>query len=313
MSELAFNGNGESFEVPAAATAWRVRRMKPRGAPELVYAQDGRPLSLPIDAGIEDLREAVDANGKYRLDAMNEDGRCIESVPPAYVHVAKRDDDDDEDPVGALRNTSAPASTTDETVREAMRLNTALAKSVIDRFPDMLQAASELLRAADGAGIPARETRIIDVVPTSDDAETTEPAEQPRGFDLNTIIGHVVSTLATSVLNGSVKLPGLAGIVDWRKAAALADAEAVPVPRKRDGTTRRRTSTQPAFPPIDAATLAHFTAIQAALTPEEAALARSAAAELEPAELRSWFDELAKLSVPDAVQRVRSQIAGGAS
>ena len=26
-------------------TAWRVRRLKPRGAPELVYARDGRPLT----------------------------------------------------------------------------------------------------------------------------------------------------------------------------------------------------------------------------------------------------------------------------
>ena len=44
MSELAFNANGESFEIPATVTGWRVRRMKPRGAPELVYGRDGRPL-----------------------------------------------------------------------------------------------------------------------------------------------------------------------------------------------------------------------------------------------------------------------------
>jgi len=30
MSELAFDANGESFEVPANVAAWRVRRMKPR-------------------------------------------------------------------------------------------------------------------------------------------------------------------------------------------------------------------------------------------------------------------------------------------
>jgi hypothetical protein len=38
-----------------------VRRMKPRGAPELVYGRDGRPLTVPIEAEIEDLREAVGA------------------------------------------------------------------------------------------------------------------------------------------------------------------------------------------------------------------------------------------------------------
>jgi hypothetical protein len=29
-----------------------VRRMKPRGAPELVYGRDGRPLTVPIEAEI---------------------------------------------------------------------------------------------------------------------------------------------------------------------------------------------------------------------------------------------------------------------
>jgi hypothetical protein len=57
MSELAFNANGESFEVPAAVTGWRVRRMKPRGAPELVYGRDGRPLMIPIESSLEELRE----------------------------------------------------------------------------------------------------------------------------------------------------------------------------------------------------------------------------------------------------------------
>ena len=56
MSELAFNANGDTFEVPANVTGWRVRRMKPRGAPELVYGKDGRPLTIGIEAEIEELR-----------------------------------------------------------------------------------------------------------------------------------------------------------------------------------------------------------------------------------------------------------------
>lgn len=36
MSELAFNVNGNAFDVPATVSAWRVRRLKPRGASELV-------------------------------------------------------------------------------------------------------------------------------------------------------------------------------------------------------------------------------------------------------------------------------------
>ena len=86
MSELAFNANGESFEVPATVTGWRVRRMKPRGAPELVYGQDGRPLTISVDADMDELRDAVGGVlGRYRLDPINDEGRCIDSVPPAVT------------------------------------------------------------------------------------------------------------------------------------------------------------------------------------------------------------------------------------
>ena len=67
-------------------TAWRVRRLKPRGAPELVYSRDGRPLTLPIEADLDDLHEAVTEAGKYRLDPIEDDGKVVENVPPAYIH-----------------------------------------------------------------------------------------------------------------------------------------------------------------------------------------------------------------------------------
>lgn len=75
MSELAFTVNGDTFEVPNTVSGWRVRRLKPRGAPELVYARDGRPLTLPIEADLDDLHEAVTAC-KYRLDPIGDDGKA---------------------------------------------------------------------------------------------------------------------------------------------------------------------------------------------------------------------------------------------
>ena len=48
MSDLAFNVNGEPFEAPANAAGWRVRRLKQKGAPEVVYGRDGLPLVLPL-------------------------------------------------------------------------------------------------------------------------------------------------------------------------------------------------------------------------------------------------------------------------
>jgi len=44
MFELAYNLSGEPFDVPLDATAWRVRKLKPKGAPEVVYGRDGLPL-----------------------------------------------------------------------------------------------------------------------------------------------------------------------------------------------------------------------------------------------------------------------------
>jgi hypothetical protein len=59
--------------------------------------------------------------------------------------------------------------------------------------------------------------------------------------------------------------------------------------------------------------MTHFLAIQAALTPDEANLARATAAELSPADLRTWLAELTQLSVPDAVAKVRAVLAQAAA
>ena len=56
MSELAFNITGDAFDVPELVAGWRVKRLKPRGAPELVYGSDGFPLTVPIDCDMEGLR-----------------------------------------------------------------------------------------------------------------------------------------------------------------------------------------------------------------------------------------------------------------
>jgi len=66
MSELAFNLSGEPFEVPAQATGWRVRRLKPKGAPEVVYGRSGIPLVLPIEADIATKRATRAATGSIR-------------------------------------------------------------------------------------------------------------------------------------------------------------------------------------------------------------------------------------------------------
>src|SRR5215468_10573464 len=87
MFELAYNVNGEPFEVPPTMAAWRVRKLKPKGAPEVVYGRDGLPLFLAMDADLEDLRHEAPApaDGKYRLDPVDEHNRPVLNAQSSYV------------------------------------------------------------------------------------------------------------------------------------------------------------------------------------------------------------------------------------
>jgi hypothetical protein len=60
------------------------------------------------------------------------------------------------------------------------------------------------------------------------------------------------------------------------------------------------------LPTLDAADLAHFGAVVAALTQREQVYAQALAGELSPSDLRAWISELKELSVPDAVARIRA-------
>jgi len=338
MPDLAYNINGESFELPATASGWRVRRMKPRGAPEVVYGRDGVPLVIPIESDLEELRRNVDSPGRFRLDAVDERGRSIDDIPASYVQVASLIDPPAPPVTQAMQAVAHQG--TDSIVAEAMRLNTELAKSIIDRFPEMMSAAAELLRAADGAGLPARLPRLLreatdrDDDDEDDDDDDIDPIDAPAAFDLNALVAQVVPVLVTGLMSGKVKLPGLAALFDWRKAqppdTATQEAPTNPnVKRKKkrhvdpvpadtstgeaeepaDGATTDAEVTAD-LPPLDPATMAHFLAIQSALSPDEAVLAREVAAQLDPTELRAWFDELSKLDVAEATAKIREVVSG---
>ena len=312
MSELAFSASGENFEVPASVTGWRVRRMKPRGAPELVYGRDGRPLTVPIECDMEELRNAVTTYGRYRLDPIDDNGKVIDGVSAAYIQVVKPEVVSDEP------HALAPIPETESVLREALRMNTDLAKAVVDRFPEMMHAAAELLRAADGAGLPARLPRLTDGADDEEGEDANGAAETPASFDINAIVGQLVPVLMQAIANGNLKLPGLAALFDWRKAAPAATdtapkkrrSRATPVATVESGAATARADASTELPPIDPAMMGHFIAIQSSLSPDEAALAREVAGQLSPAELRAWFDELSKLSVPDAAAKIRKVVGG---
>src|SRR5260221_5109667 len=116
MSELAFNLSGEPFEVPSAAIGWRVRKMKPKGAPEVVYSRDGIPLILPIESDIDDLRRAARSEGRYRVDPVDEHNRMIAGAAAGYVCVQPGEVNSDAAPL-------ASRATSDNVAIEAMKLN----------------------------------------------------------------------------------------------------------------------------------------------------------------------------------------------
>ncbi len=299
MSELAFNINGEAFEVPANASGWRVRKMRAKGSPEVVYAREGQPLVLPIGAELDDLRGEVDTTGRYRLDLVDQNNKPIEGAPSGYVQINFGVDAAASEPAGAA--SVSLGKPTDNVVIEAMRMNAEIARSVVDRFPQMIEAAATLLRAADGAGLPSRPGMV-----TEQEEADEEPITAPAGFDLNALVAQIVPLIVMSLGKG-FKVPDLGGVLDWRKASSQAKAD--------DSASRRlpstvRASATDVLPPIDSQTMGHFIAIQSALKPEEAVLARDVAGNLGAAELRAWFDELSKLSVPQAVQKIRVLISG---
>lgn len=261
MSELAFTVNGDTFDVPNTVTGWRVRRLKPRGAPELVYARDGRPLTLPIEADLDDLHEAVTASGKYRLDPIGDDGKAVENVPAAYIQVTKGERNAVSD--HAIERTSDPrvdstiaglGQAVIEAVRlnaEALRQNAEISMRAVDRLPQLMEAMTTMLNVATGTGLYALQQRELpppalrnaaandngdedDDVDQDDDgpaADESAPATfggfpLPPGLDINKIVSQVASDVVTKLIDKlSGKMPSFGAILDPRKAYAAGQRE----------------------------------------------------------------------------------------
>jgi hypothetical protein len=152
-----------------------------------------------------------------------------------------------------------------------------------------------------------------DDVDDGEDELDAAPAVSP----MSEMVGQLMKLLpvAIAAFSGG-KMPALAEIVDWRKAAAASDV--AKAPKKAIAASTSPAPEAPAassggsvdLSQITPMQMAHFIAIQAALTPDEAAIAREVAAGLSDEERRTWLDELTALSVPDAVAKIRALIGG---
>ncbi len=151
MSELAFDKEGNLFRFSRRTKKLRPRRWKnagQRGTCAAVLDPDGEQLLVDADAEYTEFRAAVgNVPGFYRLDQCDEDGALIEDAPPAYVSIE------------SVRN-SAPVAeidSRDALIRDLAQINAEMTRTIVERFSNVMQAAADVLRAADGAGVPRRE------------------------------------------------------------------------------------------------------------------------------------------------------------
>lgn len=331
MAELAFNHNGDPFEVPAEAVAWRVRRIKGRGAPEVVYGANGAPLVLPVDAAFEDLRREAKVPGKYRLDPINEDHQVLEGASPSYLVLPERPEP--EDVAARIAPPSTGGVALESALGETTRALVVVTQSVVAQLPSIMAASADLLRAAGASGLPSRAP--LALVPGGDDGDKEDDDEggdeddeddefEPPSAPSKASHGDLYALLAQL-------LPQLMAAFAPRPGSDAGSAPSAPsspsVASKRRGPpspmSSSSSSTEPAaakpaaggpipaaVPPLSPQDMLHFAAIQQALTLEERALAQGILSELSPDDVQAWLRELAPLSVAEAVEKIRPILHG---
>ena len=155
---LALDDKGDPIAVPPEAVAWRVRRLTGRrGRPSALYL-DGRPLEIPIDGDVDDLEEAGCHEGRYRLEAVDADGRLIPGVVALTV---LREGDGDESEV-STDGASGPWS---------------VIRALLDNNAKLVQSNSATMQAMATAFGRVEPRHDLDRRDASEDVPAKAPAE----------------------------------------------------------------------------------------------------------------------------------------
>jgi len=341
MSELAFNMAGNRFRPDSNATYWLTRRIRDRGL-EVVYKQNGcSPLSVPVEATEEEFRrEVAFVPGKYRLDQLDGDFQPIEGATPAYVYVhaaksaAAEASAPELPPAEGSRAARGPEmSETALLLREVVHVNAEMTKAVTERLATIIEATATLVRAADGAGMPARQPidSFRNAAPVEeddtdgdDDATPVPPnADMPPwmrfGMECVPVVNQIVG-LGSAWVRGKTGAATTIANVPRNAAPAVSCDEtmhdALPTAQNEPAATatvsatpRKATTDSRPAPEIPPEVRAHFIRIYASLSPEEAAFAKAVAEELTADELAHWMRQLAAMNVDDAVATIRAECA----
>lgn len=311
-SELAYNEHGKRFSPPPEADGWLVRRFsKPgkRGGCELVYGDDGTPLVLDMEADTTDFRTAVHSvPARYRLDAVDEEGNVLKDVPPAYLVIT------DAKPASRADEPPATTSSTEWALVEAVRANSAALATMSANLSSVVQAAGSLVDAAHRAGITDRPPPPAPVVVANDEEDDEAEDEQDgaarQGSDVFSVVSQLVAMVQKLQTMGTTsQAPPSTSTREADPAAPhggdddVDDAEEVEPdpPRARAARSAQTVKRDPGQ---------HFHDIQARLTDEERAFLQRAITKLPMGELLKWRDQLAQLSVDQAVAVLRAEMAG---
>ncbi len=304
MSELAFDMNGDAIVLPAHAQYWRVRRFRSpgsRGAPEVVTTREGAPLILPIDVGFIEFKEIVEnVPGRYRLDPIDDKRKIISNAPAAYLTIA------DQPPRNGagLPDLGGAGDGPDTVLRELARANVEMARvnadvsrNIADRFAGIMQAAAEVIRAADGAGIVARlPPELPEVSDGEAELEDGDAVDEPEP----TLAGLAAQILPMIQMWLQVKHAKTAA-TSQASTAGEAATNGATVREPAQAAPIRNTAPTPAQ-------VAHLMAVQKLLTPQEAAVAQATAAKLSEADRAELLAELETMTVEQAAAFVRSML-----
>lgn len=176
---LAFDVDGNPLDVPEEAASWRVRRNGGRGRPRSIFdSETGLQLDIPITSKIEDLIERVPEPDRYRLEAVDREGRILPGIV-AIVEVAPPDESTED----AAKKELNPEG-------EALRQMTAFAGQMVDANYRTMQA----LASAFGTVHP------IQPVPAPIVLEQAAPAPAQEGMKTEQIM-QMVMQLAPMLVN----------------------------------------------------------------------------------------------------------------
>ena len=329
MSELAYDKEGEPIEQHEECELWRVRRFRNpgmRGTCETVREDDGAPLYAPADCTFLEFKRLVGAEpGFYRLDQCDNRRQPIPDAAPAYVSITE-----------GHRNGGGGAieDPRDMVIRELVRANADMHRTMAMQHAEMLRAAAELLRAADGAKLPARlplppapaEPHDDDDEVDDDDVDDAELDPQSHVWSLiEEMLPTIKMWIAAKVAERSAPPPPAATPAPAPPASPPAPAPAAaPSPAPAPAPSSVAAGVSPAAPTtatpeaVPASEVrnaapspeqwAHLLAIREKLSPREAAIAEAVVMKMPPDVRAQWLAELSALSVDQAAEIVRSMI-----